>query len=241
MQLGLVGITNMTYLLVINIFIFISIFLIYDFFYSLKYKLIKQAHLNYTILYLAILTVLPIFINNTLLIIISITIILSTMAKLIFLYIFLNSKVIAKYKKSVFLLMLFFFFSIGFSIYYINNINRYFVNISNQEIEYIIYQDKYNIIYVGRPSCPQCAIVEPLFRNIARNNSVTVYYYNTHIAREENSDKMIEVITRHNINTIPTVLYTRNGEILYLFDMSNSEDIVERFELLVEKYLLKTN
>jgi|GEM_PF-3482139 len=243
-------IPSIDFLIALNLIIFASTFWIYELFYSIKYKKIKTNYTIYSILLIVILIAFTQFFDtekyNLLSAIIAI-ILLASIPKTIFLFSYIHWEHLSKYKKTVIAMLLVGSIPIFYGNYivikniFVNSQTEYFVSISNEQIINIISEDKYNIIYIARPTCPKCAIVEPLFIEIAQANRVTVYYFNTDIAREQNNDKMTQILEMYEVRMVPTILYTRNGEILYLYDTLNTEDIVENFRNLIIRYLEDNN
>lgn len=89
-----------------------------------------------------------------------------------------------------------------------------FIEIDNQRFTTILESDNSYFIYIGRPTCPICRELEPILENVLSNIDMTLYYYNTDEARQENYEIMVLLLDSLEIMSVPTIIYINNGEIV---------------------------
>src|SRR5699024_1884021 len=85
-------------------------------------------------------------------------------------------------------------------------------SISNQELEHIIKKKETGFVYIGRPTCPHCRKLQPIYKEIIKKENMTSFYYNTDVAREDNEDQLIELLSTLSVPTVPTILYIKDGK-----------------------------
>ena len=86
------------------------------------------------------------------------------------------------------------------------------VEISRDELEALIADEDYNLVYVGRPSCPDCQEFYPSFEQWVHESGKTVFYYNTQ-TKASGKQEMREYIVGLGIEEIPSILVLERGEV----------------------------
>lgn len=82
------------------------------------------------------------------------------------------------------------------------------------------------ILYFGKPSCPNCEMFKPILNEMADEERVKVYYFNTDYFRENellDSDEMAEVLKEFNVERVPSLKALAEGKILEEFDFTKDE------------------
>lgn len=110
--------------------------------------------------------------------------------------------------------------------------NKIFININTEQLNDLLNQNTKKIIYIGRPTCPGCVEMEPYLREISRSKKISIYYYNTKKAREEELDEFLKIRSNLRAEYIPLILhYVGNKEIgrLDYNDFVESEHNIDKF------------
>ena len=61
------------------------------------------------------------------------------------------------------------------------------VEIGNAELSNILENSGATFIYIGRPTCPICARLEPILNDVLYELDMSLYYYNTDKSRQEDA------------------------------------------------------
>lgn len=89
---------------------------------------------------------------------------------------------------------------------------------------------KNGFIYIGRPTCPHCAILYPRLEQIVKEENVTVHYLNTDEFREaENSN---EILKKFEVIYVPSIIELQNGEVINSFENTAEDDEQETLDNL---------
>ncbi len=78
---------------------------------------------------------------------------------------------------------------------------------------------KDGFVYVGRPSCEDCQAFQPILKETLQEENwpEKMAYYNTDAASEENRDKMISLLKGMDIDSVPTMVYLKDGKVASKF------------------------
>lgn len=83
-------------------------------------------------------------------------------------------------------------------------------------------QDK--VVYVGRPSCPDCQAFQPILQEVLEeNNWGKLDYYNTDRASEKNRKAMISALKQVKIDSVPSLIAFKNGKVQAIFRGNDSK------------------
>ncbi|WP_246215530.1 thioredoxin family protein [Listeria valentina] len=83
-------------------------------------------------------------------------------------------------------------------------------------------QDK--VVYVGRPSCPDCQAFQPILQEVLKeNNWGKIDYYNTARASEKNRKAMISALKQVKIDSVPSLIAFKNGKVQAVFHGNDSK------------------
>lgn len=115
------------------------------------------------------------------------------------------------------------------------------LNINSNEYDEIIANDENKIIYIGRPTCPECAEIQPILENIIEEVGVKVYYYNTENAKKDDMDSFNNIKESYNIQYVPVLINYEGDEEVNRFEYSDYEENHESLRVFIEDYKYKTN
>jgi len=106
------------------------------------------------------------------------------------------------------------------------------IEINNQDLSQLLYNEESFIVYVGRPTCPACSEIEPVLRSLLRNLGTSIYYFNTDDARAEDSERMDELLAFLGVRLVPSIFYIEYGNvkdsILLIHDEQDLEEFLKR-------------
>lgn len=156
----------------------------------------------------------------------------------IFQTIYLNKKIVSKYKKSVIIFILITVTIIGTVIFIkYTNKNYELTNISSNEVVDILENvddDEDKFIFIGRPTCNDCVIEKPKIEALLKEYKIEAFYYDTDMARSENEDLMNDIIKKFEIKFVPTILFMKGSTIKEKF---TGKDITNDFKIWLEEYM----
>lgn len=108
--------------------------------------------------------------------------------------------------------------------YYLNSLNtEYLIDIKNSQT---FNEISTGYVYFGRPTCPSCRLFQPLLSDVAREQKVQVYYFNTDYFRENSilsEDELQTIFKKYKIESVPILIKLVNGSL----DSSFGADFVE--------------
>lgn len=113
------------------------------------------------------------------------------------------------------------------------------LNINSNEYDEIIANDENKIIYIGRPTCPECAEIQPILENIIEEVGVKVYYYNTENAKKDDMDSFNNIKESYNIQYVPVLINYEGDEEVNRFEYSDYEENHESLRVFIEDYKYK--
>lgn len=101
--------------------------------------------------------------------------------------------------------------------------------------------NKLNVVYIGRPTCPDCAEFQPILEEKVKGNNLKVYYYNTDDAKKNNMKDFNKIKDELNIKYVPVlILYDGNKEVnrIGYEDYTKSNDLLDN---IIKEYKLNSN
>ena len=78
-------------------------------------------------------------------------------------------------------------------------------NISLEELSRFAAGKENRLIYIGREDCPACRGIPEYLENLAKQQPLKIYYYNTGLDRENNYDGMMTVLEKIGVSAVPSV------------------------------------
>lgn len=101
--------------------------------------------------------------------------------------------------------------------------------IDNQGLEKTIYSNKERLIYIGRPSCPYCQMVQPKLEKVAKKNHFQLRYYNTDDARKSNEKKLNHLLNKMQVQSVPTVVLVKDNHVIKKWDAVNDLQKINKY------------
>lgn len=98
---------------------------------------------------------------------------------------------------------------------------KYTSAITLQEMQSAIRSDDTAIIYIGRPSCPDCMKNQKALEKLFKQSKENILYYNTTKDRYDNNEQMNEVLGSVGVTEIPTIIQVRQGVVQTLISGDN--------------------
>ena len=111
-----------------------------------------------------------------------------------------------------------------------NNVNL--IQITQDELKEKIQDRESLLVYIGRPSCPDCKKFQPILEDTLNKYNSKIYYYNTESKASEKK-AIKEFLQTLNISSIPQIVDIQKGEVKTLFDGQNENDI-EKFKIVLK-------
>ena len=98
---------------------------------------------------------------------------------------------------------------------------QHFIQLDNSTIQNQMDSQKKQIrfVYVGRETCPYCREFAPKLKEAAKSINSIIYY----IDSENKTDELAKFAEQYHIDSIPTLLVFKNGQLQET--LSNSSDI----------------
>ncbi|MRI73293.1 thioredoxin family protein [Enterococcus mundtii] len=87
--------------------------------------------------------------------------------------------------------------------------------ITSEELQNKLNMHEDIMVYIGRPTCPDCHEFEPVLRNVLNDASEKIFYYNTDEARKIDSKKLDDIAENLSIDAVPTLIKISDGEVIY--------------------------
>ena len=88
----------------------------------------------------------------------------------------------------------------------------------DNNIKYLTYEElidftanKTGLLYFGRPGCPWCRLLLPIMLDYAKENNVTVYYYDIENDRTENNERYKSILSLFS-EQLPSDEVTQNED-----------------------------
>lgn len=93
-----------------------------------------------------------------------------------------------------------------------NKDSSHLKTINSQQFEEHIKSEDHIWVYIGRPTCPMCEEFLPVLTHVLKEQDQQMYYYNTDEAKEENGQKMMNILNRLEVDAVPTMIYFEQGK-----------------------------
>lgn len=119
--------------------------------------------------------------------------------------------------------------------------NTAFNSITSKQFHEILRDTEQKIVYIGRPSCPDCTEVQPILEQVLEEAGVTAYYYNTEKAKKKSMDDFNEIKEIVDVQYVPTIIYYDGDKEISRIDYSDYTADNTVFEKLIEEYKSNTN
>ncbi|MEG1016070.1 MAG: thioredoxin family protein [Bacilli bacterium] len=126
-----------------------------------------------------------------------------------------------KKKRIIYISIILFVIVIIGSTLYVNN--RTFINIKTNKLNELVKDSNKKLIYIGRPTCGGCIEVQPILKEEVDKNDLQAYYYDTDKAKKKEYDAFQDVKADFKIESIPLILYYKEGKEVARFDYSDFE------------------
>lgn len=126
-----------------------------------------------------------------------------------------------KNKRIIQIIVILFAVVIVGSVAYANT--RTFININTNKLNQLVDESDEKLIYIGRETWGGCVEVEPLLKEDLEKNDLQAYYYDTDKAKKKEYDAFQDVKADFKIESIPLILYYKEGKEVARFDYSDFE------------------
>lgn len=114
------------------------------------------------------------------------------------------------------------------------SISTNLIQIGNVELSRVLENSGTTFVYIGRPTCPVCAELEPVLNDVLYELDQTIYYFNTDEAYQEDADIMASLLDPLEVMSVPAIIYIVDGE---LIDKLQGLQTFEDLQLFFTKYL----
>ncbi|WP_099222243.1 DUF6568 family protein [Listeria costaricensis] len=101
----------------------------------------------------------------------------------------------------------------------------FLTTISTADFKQKMADKETGFIYVGRPSCEDCQAFQPILQKelADRGYKDKLAYYNTDKASEKNRDDMVQLLEGMSIDSVPTMVYLKNGKVVSTYSATDSQ------------------
>lgn len=114
--------------------------------------------------------------------------------------------------------------------------NKSLINISTNKFNVLVNKGESMLVYVGRPTCPECAEIEPQIKAILKANDVKAYYWNTDKAKKESMDTFNEMKESQSITTVPIIIEYKDFKEVNRYDNKQFVESKESLEAFIKEY-----
>lgn len=102
------------------------------------------------------------------------------------------------------------------------------------ELEKILTEGRTAMIYVTRRGCRQCSQSTQQLLNILPKANGSVVHYDTAKDREEHAEELHQMLERLSVETVPTIIFVKGGNICDALEGDFGEETLESF---IKKYM----
>lgn len=127
---------------------------------------------------------------------------------------------------------------LGSAIY---NSNGIFDNITSGEFNEILQDSEEKLVYIGRPSCPDCVEIQPILEEKLEDAGIKAYYYNTEKAKKKSMDDFNEIKEKIKVQYVPTIIYYDGEEEISRIEYSDYIEDNTVLDKLIEEYKSNNN
>jgi len=96
----------------------------------------------------------------------------------------------------------------------LNSTEKTYHPINSDELGALLNESTLAYVYVGRSTCPHCAVFAPILVEAIKETDSFVHYYDTAAARTDDVDKLNNLMTILDINGVPALIKINNGEVV---------------------------
>ncbi|MEG1312092.1 MAG: thioredoxin family protein [Romboutsia sp.] len=143
-------------------------------------------------------------------------------------------------KKSI-VLVLIAILSICLVTIFLMNSNKLLRSINSNEYVQLIGKEKEKLVYIGRPSCLDCAEIQPILENKLNEENVKAYYYNTEKAKRRSMDDFNKIKEDMNIEHVPIIIRYNGDKEIERYEYTQFKESADSLDRFIEKYKLETN
>lgn len=111
-------------------------------------------------------------------------------------------------------------------------------NITLEELSRFADGKENRLIYIGREDCPACRGIPEYLENLAKQQPLKIYYYNTGLDRENNYDGMMTVLEKIGVSAVPSVAGVVKGEGAAVY---SGDEITANLERYIHSEKVKGN
>ena len=111
-------------------------------------------------------------------------------------------------------------------------------NITLKELSRFADGKENRLIYIGREDCPACRGIPEYLENLAKQQPLKIYYYNTGLDRENNYDGMMTVLEKIGVSAVPSVAGVVKGEGTAVY---SGDEITANLERYIHSEKVKGN
>lgn len=101
--------------------------------------------------------------------------------------------------------------------------------ITLQELEKVIKESDYQVVYIGRNDCPLCEYIMPKLTSYLELNHLKILYYNTQQDRENNKENMYKILDSIPVQGVPFIMIIEHGVISARFTGENILDELSEY------------
>ena len=111
-------------------------------------------------------------------------------------------------------------------------------NITLEELSRFADGKENRLIYIGREDCPACRGIPEYLENLAKQQPLKIYYYNTGLDRENNYEGMMTVLEKIGVSAVPSVAGVVKGEGAAVY---SGDEITANLERYIHSEKVKGN
>ena len=113
--------------------------------------------------------------------------------------------------------------------------------INSKEYNDIVEDGESKLVYVGRPTCPECAEFQPVLEEVVEEEKINVYYYNTDEAKKKSMDEFNVIKENLNIKYVPVLIYYEGDKEVKRLDYEEYQSKNESLNELITEYKEEAN
>ncbi|AEG61416.1 thioredoxin family protein [Desulforamulus ruminis] len=113
-----------------------------------------------------------------------------------------------------FAVIVFFLIVILIVSFYVKSLNNEYV--LDITVANTFYEISDGFVYFGRPTCPSCELFKPLLTEVAKEENIQVYYFNTDYFRNNSlltEAELKEIFEKYQIQQVPILIKLVNGSL----------------------------
>lgn len=126
---------------------------------------------------------------------------------------------------------------IGFINYNSANEKGVLSTITSKEYNELLQESEKKLVYIGRPTCPDCVEIQPILEELLKSEGLTAYYYNTDKAKKRSMDQFNEIKETVGVQYVPTIIYYDGQEEVsrveykdYIEDSSLLDNLIDEYK-----------